>query len=102
MVIDNRPGASGTIGAALVARSAPDGYTVLLTSQSIVINAHLGLRIIGRTDRGNRCDTELKNTIKTNTYAIYCWGMPASLITRAQRAVSARMNCPNCSRLVGV
>lgn len=41
VVIDNRPGASGTIGAALVARSAPDGYTVLVTSQSIVINAHL-------------------------------------------------------------
>lgn len=41
VVIDNRPGASGTIGATLVARSAPDGYTVLVTSQSIVINAHL-------------------------------------------------------------
>jgi tripartite-type tricarboxylate transporter receptor subunit TctC len=41
VVIDNRPGASGTIGAALVARSAPDGYTILITSQSIVINAHL-------------------------------------------------------------
>lgn len=41
VVIENRSGASGTIGAALVARSAPDGYTVLVTSQSIVINAHL-------------------------------------------------------------
>ncbi len=41
VVIDNRTGASGTIGAALVARSAPDGYTVLVTSQSLVINAHL-------------------------------------------------------------
>ncbi len=41
VVIDNRPGASGTIGATLVARSAPDGYTLMVTSQSIVINAHL-------------------------------------------------------------
>ncbi len=41
VVIDNRSGASGTIGATLVARSAPDGYTVMVTSQSIVINAHL-------------------------------------------------------------
>ena len=41
VVIDNRSGASGTIGAALVARSAPDGYTVMVTSQSLVINAHL-------------------------------------------------------------
>jgi tripartite-type tricarboxylate transporter receptor subunit TctC len=31
-VIDNRGGAGGTIGAALAAKSAPDGYTVLLYS----------------------------------------------------------------------
>jgi tripartite-type tricarboxylate transporter receptor subunit TctC len=41
VVIDNRPGASGTIGATAVARSAPDGYTLMVTSQSLVINAHL-------------------------------------------------------------
>jgi tripartite-type tricarboxylate transporter receptor subunit TctC len=41
VVIDNRPGASGTIGATLVARSAPDGYTVMVTSASIVSNMHL-------------------------------------------------------------
>ena len=40
-MIDNRAGASGTIGAALVARSAPDGYTVMVTSASIATNAHL-------------------------------------------------------------
>jgi tripartite-type tricarboxylate transporter receptor subunit TctC len=32
IIVDNRPGATGTIGSAYVAKSAPDGYTLLGTS----------------------------------------------------------------------
>ncbi|MBI3068293.1 MAG: tripartite tricarboxylate transporter substrate binding protein [Betaproteobacteria bacterium] len=35
LVVDNRGGGGGTIGANIAAKSAPDGYTVLLTSLSI-------------------------------------------------------------------
>ena len=34
VVVENKPGASGTIGASYVARSAPDGHTVLVGSQT--------------------------------------------------------------------
>src|SRR5262245_6306684 len=41
-IIDNRPGAGGTLGSALVAQSKPDGYTLLIqTAASHVSNAHL-------------------------------------------------------------
>jgi len=39
MIIDNRTGANGIIGAVIVAHAAPDGYTVLHTSPGVILNA---------------------------------------------------------------
>jgi tripartite-type tricarboxylate transporter receptor subunit TctC len=41
VVVDNRVGAGGSIGAEVVAKSPPDGYTLLLASGALTINPHL-------------------------------------------------------------
>ncbi len=40
-VVENRPGAGGNIGIVQVAKSAPDGYTILMVSSSFVVNSNL-------------------------------------------------------------
>jgi len=41
IVIENRPGAGGNIGAANVARSKPDGYTIMIAANGMAVNPAL-------------------------------------------------------------
>jgi len=45
IVIDNRGGAGGTLGTDMAAKSAPDGYTLMLASAAAVINVTLYARL---------------------------------------------------------
>jgi hypothetical protein len=41
IVIESKPGAGGTIGANFVAKSAPDGYTILMVYDTFAVNPHV-------------------------------------------------------------
>src|SRR5690606_34521899 len=41
VVVDNRPGASGILGSGIVAKSTPDGYTLLMVFPSHTVNQSL-------------------------------------------------------------
>jgi tripartite-type tricarboxylate transporter receptor subunit TctC len=45
IVIDNRPGAGGTVGADVVAKAPADGYTLLMGNPSLVVNPFLMARM---------------------------------------------------------
>ncbi|ARP96828.1 tripartite tricarboxylate transporter substrate binding protein [Bordetella genomosp. 13] len=73
VVVDNRSGAGGNIGAAMVARSAPDGYTLLVATTAHTINMSL---------------------FKSLEYDTRKSFAPVSLLTKGPLVVVARPNLP--------
>lgn len=51
VIVDNRPGASGMIGAELTARAAPDGYTMLMVPVTYAVTPSLFSKMAYDTER---------------------------------------------------
>jgi tripartite-type tricarboxylate transporter receptor subunit TctC len=41
VVVDNKPGAGGNVGAEIVAKAPPDGYTMLMANTALVVGPYL-------------------------------------------------------------
>ncbi len=54
VVVDNKPGASGQIGAAAVAKALPDGHTLMLDASSFAVNPALYPKLPYDTDKAFR------------------------------------------------
>ncbi len=54
VIIENKPGASGQIGASAVAKAAPDGYTLMLDASSFAVNPALFPRLPYDSDKSFR------------------------------------------------
>jgi tripartite-type tricarboxylate transporter receptor subunit TctC len=72
-VVDNRPGAAGNIGGELVARAAPDGYTLLTAPGSLAANASF---------------------YKKRTYDLARDFEPVSLLISAPHVLAVRLSLP--------
>ena len=51
VVVENRPGAAGNVGAAEVARAQPDGYTLLMATSTIAMTPGLGQKVAYDLDK---------------------------------------------------
>ena len=54
VVVENKPGAGGQIGAAAVAKAAPDGYTLMLDASSFAVNPSLYTKLPYDTEKAFR------------------------------------------------
>ena len=51
VIVENKPGASGQIGASAVAKAAPDGYTLMLDASSFAVNPALFAKLPYDSDK---------------------------------------------------
>ena len=88
VIVENRAGAGGNVGADVVAKSAPDGYTLLMTSAGILYGQSISLR-----QNAVRCRERLRAGIERRRHADDGRGQSESGSKNSRRLVAlARAN----------
>jgi tripartite-type tricarboxylate transporter receptor subunit TctC len=85
VLVDNRPGASGTIGNASVARAAPDGYTLLFTPSTFPIAQHV-LKLSPNT--AHDVNKDFTPIIKTGNIPLLLVTSPSTGIKDLKQAIA--------------
>ena len=81
LVIDNKPGAGGTIGAGEAAKAAPDGNTLLFTTSSThAISPHLMPKLAYRAYRADRDFTPIAHAADAASILLVTPSLPAKTV----------------------
>ena len=95
VIIDNKPGASGNIGAALVARAPADGYTLLHSVSSTLVQNRVMFKSLG-------FDPDKDLTIISGTRRACCrWSCTSRCRSPTSRIRRVRQDQQGELRLVG-
>jgi tripartite-type tricarboxylate transporter receptor subunit TctC len=111
IVVDNRGGAGGILGTEIVAKAAPDGYTLLLVPTSHVINPSIyaklppgrcaalaitsARRSVTMPEIPTTAEAGFPELIADNSYALFAPAKtPASILTRLHDAAAAALALP--------
>jgi tripartite-type tricarboxylate transporter receptor subunit TctC len=85
VLVDNRPGASGTIGNASVARAAADGYTLLFTPSTFPIAQHV-LKLSANT--AHDVNKDFTPIVKTGNIPLLLVTAPSTGIKDVKQAIA--------------
>jgi tripartite-type tricarboxylate transporter receptor subunit TctC len=94
IIVDNKPGAGGTIGANFVAKSPPDGYNILMVYDTYAVNPHVYKSLPFDSFKDLTAVTEL---VKIPLVAVAGTKLPANNLKELAELAKSRPNGINFS-----